>query len=78
MTQYYYSCVSVTVDLGITVLVELLILGGLVLVLIFWFRIIKCRWFYMLGIIASNFLKTGNGWTMVEKFAATVGTHFLP
>ena len=78
MTQYYHSCVSVTVDLGITVLVELLILGGLVLVLIFWFRIIKCRWFYMLGIIASNFLKTGNGWTMVEKIAATVGTHFLP
>ena len=34
----------------------------------------------MLGIIASNFLKIGNGWTIVEKYATTVvdvGTHFF-
>ena len=35
----------------------------------------------MLGIIASNFLKTGNGWAIVEKDAPAVvfvGAHFLP
>ena len=55
-------------------------IGDLVLVLIFWFRIIKCGWFFMLGIIASNFLKIGNGWAIVEKYAQTlalVGTHFF-
>ena len=34
----------------------------------------------MLGIIASNFLKIGNGWTIVVKYATTVvyvGTHFF-
>ena len=34
----------------------------------------------MLGIIASNFLKIGNGWTVVEKYATTalyLGTHFF-
>ena len=34
----------------------------------------------MLGIIASNFLKAGNGWAIVEKYAPTlvfVGTHFF-
>ena len=33
----------------------------------------------MLGIIASNFLKIGNGWAVVVKYATTVvyvGTHF--
>ena len=33
----------------------------------------------MLEIIASNFLKIGNGWTIVEKYANTVvyvETHF--
>ena len=59
-------------------------IDDLVLVLIFWFRTIKCGWFCMLGIIASNFLKIGNGWNIVEKYATTVyvyvyvGTHFLP
>ena len=35
----------------------------------------------MLSIIASNFLKLGNGWTIVEKNAATVAyveTHSFP
>ena len=35
----------------------------------------------MIGIIASNFLKIGNGWTVVEKYATTAaygGTHFFP
>ena len=35
----------------------------------------------MLGIIASNFLKTGNGWAIVEKDAPAVvfvGAHFFP
>ena len=52
-----------------------------VLVLIFKFRILKCGWFWMLGIIASNFLKIGNGWAIVEKYAPTavfVGGHFFP
>ena len=34
----------------------------------------------MVGIIASNFLKIGNGWTIVVKYATTVvyvGTHFI-
>ena len=34
----------------------------------------------MLGIIASNFLKIGNGWAIVAKYATTVvyvGTHFF-
>ena len=34
----------------------------------------------MLGIIASNFLKIGNGWAIVVKYATTVvyvGTHFF-
>ena len=56
------------------------VVDDLVLVLIFWFRIIKCGWFSMMGIIASNFLKTKTGWIIVEKYAATVayvGTHFF-
>ena len=56
-------------------------IGDLLLVLIFWFRILKCGWFCILGIIASNFLKIGNGWTIVEKCAPTVvsvGAHFSP
>ena len=55
-------------------------IGDLVLVLIFWFRIVKCRWFCMLEIIPSNFLKIRNGWTVVEKQATTlmyVGTYFF-
>ena len=35
----------------------------------------------MLGIIASNFLKIGNGWAIVEKYAPTVvflGAHIFP
>ena len=35
-------------------------IGDLVLELSFWFRIINCRLFFMLGIITSNFLKIGN------------------
>ena len=34
----------------------------------------------MLGIIASKFLKIGNGWAIVEKYAPTVvfvGAHFF-
>ena len=42
-------------------------MSDLVLVLIFWLAIFKCRWFFMLGIIASNFLKIGNGWAIVVK-----------
>ena len=56
-------------------------IGDLVLVLIFWFRIIKCGWFFMLGIIASNFLIIWNGWAIVVKYATTVvyiETHFFP
>ena len=55
-------------------------IGDLVLALLFWFRIIKCGWFFMLGIVASNFLKIGNGWAVVVKYATTVvyvGTHFF-
>ena len=47
----------------------------------FWFIIIKCGWFFMLRIIANNFLKIGNGWAIVVKYATTVvyvGTHFFP
>ena len=35
----------------------------------------------MLGVIVTNFLKIGNGWTIVEKYAPTlvsVGAHFFP
>ena len=56
-------------------------IGDLVLVLIFWFRIIKYAWFCMLWIIASNFLKVGNSWAIVVKYTATVvyvGTHIFP
>ena len=42
-------------------------IDDLVLVLTFSFKVIKCGWFCMLRIIASNFLKIGNGWTTVEK-----------
>ena len=55
-------------------------IGDLVLVLIFWFRIIKCGWFSILGIIASNFLKMGNGWAIVVNYTTIlvyVGTHFF-
>ena len=44
----------------------------LVLVLIFWFRIIKCAWFFMLWIIASNFLNVGNSWAIAVKYTTTV------
>ena len=56
-------------------------IGDLVLVLIFWFRIMKRGWFFMLGIITRNFLKLLNGWAIVVKYAATVacvGTYFFP
>ena len=56
-------------------------IGDLVLVLIFWFRIIKREWFFMLGIIASNLLKITNAWVIVVKYATTVvyvGPHFFP
>ena len=56
-------------------------MGDLVLVFIFWLGIIKCGWFFMLGIIASNFLKIGNGWAIVVKYATTVvyvETQFFP
>ena len=56
-------------------------IGDLVLVLILKFRIFKRSWFWMLGIIASNMLKTENGWAIVEKYAPTVvfiGAHFFP
>ena len=66
---------------SIAVLVWVGNIGDLVLVLIFWSIIIKCGWFCMLGIIASNFLKVGNGWNIAEKYGTTVvyvGTHSLP
>ena len=47
-------------------------ISDLVLVVIFWFKIIKCAWFCMLGIIASNFLKIEYGWTVVDKCTITV------
>ena len=56
-------------------------MGNLVLELIFWFRFIKYGWFFMLGIIANNFLTMRNGWAIVVKYAATVvyvGTHNFP
>ena len=57
-------------------------IGDLALVLIFWFRIIKCGWFFMLRVIASNLLMMGNyGWAIVVKHASTVvyvGTHLFP
>ena len=56
-------------------------IGGLVLVLVSWFRIIKCGWFFKLGIMANNLLKIGNGWAIVVKYATNVGyigTHFFP
>ena len=56
-------------------------ISDFVFVLIFWFKIVKCGWFFMLEIIASNFLKIGNGWAIVVKYATTVvyvGTHFFP
>ena len=56
-------------------------IGDLVLVLIFKFRILKCGWFWMLGIIASNFLNTGNDGAIVQKDAPAVvfvGAHFFP
>ena len=56
-------------------------IGNLVLELIFWFRIIKCGWFCILGIIATNFLNIGTGRAIGEKYATTVayvGTHFFP
>ena len=55
-------------------------IADLILVLIFWFRIIKCGSFFMVGIIASSFLRIGNGWTIVVQYATTavyVGTHFF-
>ena len=48
------------------------IIGNLVLVLILWCRIIKCRWFCMLGIIVRNFLNIGNDWPILEKYTAVV------
>ena len=56
-------------------------ISDLVLVLSFGFRMIKCGRFFMLGFIASNFQKIGNGWTIIVKYATTavyVGTHFFP
>ena len=56
-------------------------MADLVLVLIFWFRFIKCAWFYMLGIIASNFLKTVSSWTVTEECDTAVvyvGNHLFP
>ena len=56
-------------------------IGDLVLILSFWFRTFKCGWFFMLGIIASKFLKIGNGWAIVVKYATTavsVRSDFFP
>ena len=53
-------------------------IGDLLLVLIFWFRIITCVW---LWVIASNVLKIRNDWAVVGKYATAivyVGTHFFP
>ena len=55
-------------------------IGDLVLVMIFWLRI-KCKWLFVLGIIASNLLKIRNGWAIFVKYVTTVvyvGTHFFP
>ena len=54
--------------------------GALVSVLIFWFAIIKSGWYSVVRIIASNFLKIGNVWTIAVKYATNVvyvGTHFF-
>ena len=80
MWQFCYSCASVS-WFGYYNASWVSNIGNLVLVLIFWFRLIKCGWFCMLGIIARNFLKIGNGWAIVEKHPETlayVGTHFFP
>ena len=56
-------------------------ISDLVLVLTFGFRMIKCGRFFMLGFIASNFQKIGNGWTIAVKYATAavyVGTRFFP
>ena len=55
-------------------------ISDLVLVLILWFRIIKCGWFFIMGIIANIFLKIRNGWAIVVKYVTTavyVGSHFF-
>ena len=47
----------------------------------FLIRNYRCGWFFILEIIVSNFLKIGNGWVIVVKYAKTVvyiGTHFFP
>ena len=76
VTQDYYSCVSVTFDWYCSTS-WVSNIGDLVLVLIFWFRIITYGWLWA---IASNFLKIRNGWAVVVKYATTVvyiGTHFF-
>ena len=47
-------------------------MDDLVLVMIFWFRIIKYGWLFMPEIIASSFLRIGNGLAIVVKYATTV------
>ena len=47
-------------------------MGDSEFLLTFWLGIIKCGWFFMLGIIACNFLKIENAWAIVVKYVATV------
>ena len=47
-------------------------IGDLVLLFIFLFRIIECGWFFILGIIVSNFLKIEKGWAIFVKYATIV------
>ena len=80
VTQYYYSCVSVALTWCCSTSWVSKI-GDLVLILIFWFRILTCGW---LWVIASNFLKIRTGWDKVVKYVRSirmsvvyVGTHFF-
>ena len=57
-----------------------LVTGDLVLELIFWLGLIKFGWFFMFGIITSNFQKIENGWPIAVKYATIVvyaETHFF-
>ena len=62
--QDYRSCIKAAVNLVLQY--QLSNICDLVIVMIFSFRIIKCGWFFVLGIIASNFLNIGNGWASRE------------
>ena len=80
VAQDYCNCVSATVDFVFSTS-WVSNIGVLVLVLFSKFIIIKCGGFWMLQVIANNFLKIGNSWAIVKKYAPNavfVGAHFFP